>query len=95
MRIMYDSHFDTFDEPGYIELHNMEEDFANLASYMLIDFPKSARFLLGRLRRWASDSQVGFQRIMGKYNNIVREAAAQGNEINCKLWFYLMSSVLT
>ncbi|KAG0187334.1 hypothetical protein DFQ28_006502 [Apophysomyces sp. BC1034] len=83
MRFLCGCHYKTFDDPEYRELLNMAENFADLANYLLIEYPKSTHFLLGRLKQWAIDTQAEFQKVIGRYNSIVRDAIHRGEEIDC------------
>ncbi|KAG0175023.1 hypothetical protein DFQ29_007268 [Apophysomyces sp. BC1021] len=91
MDFMYGHHFDTFDDPAYRELHRMAGDFAEAVNYLLIEYPQSIYFMLGRLKKMAKHVQDEFQRILGGYNALMREAVANGREIDCTYTFSLLS----
>ncbi|KAF7728928.1 hypothetical protein EC973_005323 [Apophysomyces ossiformis] len=83
MRFMYGCHYPSTEDPDYRELQEMAADFAELANYLLFEFPKPAYLFLGRLKKWASSTQVRYQKVMGRYNTTLKNAIAKGEAVDC------------
>ncbi|KAG0167985.1 hypothetical protein DFQ28_004011 [Apophysomyces sp. BC1034] len=83
MRLLYGIHFESPDDPGWKELYALAIDFSRLGMAMLIECPRPLEFLVGHLKQDAKEMQLRFQKIFGRYNNMLRDAAANGREIEC------------
>ncbi|KAF7728938.1 hypothetical protein EC973_005333 [Apophysomyces ossiformis] len=83
MSLLYGTRYVSLDDVAWKELYDLAVDFSHLGMAMLIECPKPLEFLVGHLKDDAKKLQLRFQKIFGHYNNILRDAIANGKPIEC------------